>query len=225
MSRRTTTSLRQTREIRRVLPVEPVGSRIASSLLTVFWAALSCGPVGACIVTSAEEFPEEPQVAPIVLDTPDLPVGSIVAFDQNSEPDLRLTITVRDDNIDDPMEIQARLSVVGQPPYDFYCSETGIPPNGTTTRQYELPLDPSRIKQGACSRVEVVVSSRFAGARTCGTNFGIPANSDDDIARATYWIFEMSGDPASNPSAAQNLINSCQTVVTRAQSNTNPTVP
>jgi hypothetical protein len=160
-------------------------------------------------VTSAEEFPEETPVPPAVLDTPALPVGSILAVDMNGISDLRLPITVRDENVDDVLELQARLSVVGEPPYEFICPGDAIKANGTPTREeYDLIVLPQKLKKGACTKVEVVVSNHFAG--TCTTNFAA-AVDPNDIAHANYWIWELSGRPSMNPGAAQDLLTSCQT--------------
>jgi hypothetical protein len=180
---------------------------------------VSCGLVGGCIVTSAEEFPEETQVPPVVLFTPDLPGGSTIAYDESKENGLRLGITVSDANVDDKLVISARLSVVGQQMVDFVCPENTVMLSGQPERpQFDLVIDRSKIKQGACTLVEVAVSSRFLDA--CPTEsdraplFGAPF-IDGDVARTQYSIWEMSGDPASNPGAAKAILTSCRTV-TRA---------
>jgi hypothetical protein len=163
-------------------------------------------------VTSAEEFPEETPVPPAVLDTPALPVGSIVAFDQTRPGDLRLPITVRDENVEDVLELQARLLVVGEQPYEYFCPGEVIKANSTPTREeYDLIIPPQKLKTGACTKVEVVVSNHFAG--TCTTNFAA-AVEPNDIAHANYWIWEVSGQPAMNAGAAQGLVTSCPTVNT-----------
>ncbi|HET6333583.1 MAG TPA: hypothetical protein VFG30_10240 [Polyangiales bacterium] len=175
-------------------------------------------------MTSAEEFPEETQVPPVVVDTPDLPIGSIVAFDLNNENELRLNITVRDDNIDDDLEIQARLSVVGQSMPEYVCDTPIMKTQEPQRAQSPLIVDRSKIRPGACTKVEIAVSSRFA--RPCATNpelFGIPLR-EDDVGRATFWIWEMSGNPAANPTAAQGIVTSCA-LLTTAPSTSMPTKP
>jgi hypothetical protein len=167
-------------------------------------------------VTSAEQFPEETKVPPVVLYTPDLPVGSIIAYDGSKENDLRLRITVRDANVDDDLVISARLSVVGQQVVDYVCPENTVMRSGHPTRpQFDLVIDRSKIKPGACTLVDVAVSSKFYDACPTesdhGVLFGAPF-ADGDVARTRYWIWEMSGDPASNPSAAQGLVTTCLTM-------------
>lgn len=158
-------------------------------------------------MTSAEEFPEETPVPPAVLDNPTAPVGAIWAIDKDKVSNLRLGITVRDENLDDVLQVQARLSVGGEPPYDFVCPLGTINPTNMPTRDvFEVPIETQKLKVGLCTRVEVVVSQKFSGG--C---MGIPSEGDDS-AHANYWIWEMSRMPAMNPAAAQVLLTSCQTV-------------
>jgi hypothetical protein len=180
--------------------------------------------VGGCVVTSAEEFPEEPVVPPVVIDTPDLPNGAIVAYNMNNDNELRLGITVRDENVTTDLEIQARLSVVGQPTPELICplmpqiKSTGVPQRET----FQLVVLRSQIRPGACTKVEFVVSPKFL--RSCLDKpqfFGEP-DRPDDVGRATYWIWEMSGNPAANPAAAQGIVTSCA-LLTRAPSTSMPT--
>src|SRR5215510_8712592 len=107
MSRRTKISVRQITRILRFFDPRPAGVSFASQpsqsrtssvsrLVSVLVAAVSCGVLGGCIVTDAEEFPEEEQVPPIVLNTPDQPIGSIISYDASgTEPDVRLNLSVR----------------------------------------------------------------------------------------------------------------------------------
>jgi len=181
-------------------------------------AAVSCGVVGGCVVTSAEEFPEETNVPPVVVDTPGFANGSIITFDKNSGNELRLLITVRDENINDDVEIQARLSVLGQPTSQFICPDKLPPGTQPVREQFPLVVERSKIQPGACTMVEVAVSSRFV--RPCSTHpeyFGLPGNNENDVGHATFWIWDMTGNPLSDPAAAQALLGTCQTVtVTRA---------
>jgi hypothetical protein len=148
-------------------------------------------------VTSAEQFPEETQVPPIVLDTPALPIGSIL----------------RDDNLDDQLEVQAELSVVGQSMSERICPQLPIAATGRANRdQFTLVIDRARIKQGACSKVDVYVSKEFRGSCTEDTQaFALPSTKGD-LAHALFWIWEMSQDPTANPGAAQGITTTCQTV-------------
>jgi hypothetical protein len=144
-----------------------------------------------------------------VLDTQTLPLGSILTFDQRTDKDLRLDVTVRDENVEDVLEFQARLSVVGQPPYVFICPDDKIATTGQVNRMFQVVIDPQKLKPGACTKVEVVVSKRFAG--NCMQYFGLP-DDPDDVAHANYWIWEVSSDPGMFPIAAQQLLTSCQTL-------------
>lgn len=216
MSRRTKPNVRQASRIPQFFSKQAAGVSFAYLSRAWFFAAVSCGLVGGCVVTSAEEFPDETQVPPIVLDTPDLPLGSIIAFDQRRDNELRLPITVRDENIDDELQVQVQLSVVGQSMVERICPEAPIPKSGQADRaQFQISIGSARIKPRACSKVEVFVSRRFAGTCTDDEGFALPSFSRSDLARGRFWIWEMSGDPASEAEAAKGIVTSCQTV-TRA---------
>jgi hypothetical protein len=159
-------------------------------------------------VTSAEEFPEETPVPPAVLYTPMQPVGGIVTIDQTTQNDLRLAFRVRDENLEDVLEYEARLSVGGAPPYYFICPPGQINPiAGNPVREVvELVIEPQKLKAGACTKVEVIVSKTFAGG--C---IGAPVEPEDS-ARATYWIWETSGLTAMDTGAPEELLTSCETM-------------
>ena len=188
-------------------------------------AALSCGLVGGCIVTSEAEFPEEQQVPPVVLDTPALPIGSIIAFDRK-DGEVRLTISVRDDNLEDTLEVQAELTVVGQPNPVRVCAGPNVKINPSTEAVREpfvLLIPGASVRPGACNKVTVFVSREFNGTCTDAEQrgFGVPALGKSDLAKAQFWIWEMSRDPVSNAEAAQDLVNTCQTtIITRSAATT-----
>jgi hypothetical protein len=185
---------------------------IATYLRACLIATIGSLFVGGCIVTSAEDFPDEPRVPPVILDTLEMPVGSILAFNRSVPGDLRIGITVRDDNVDDELEVRARLSVLGMA-YDFICPMSKIPPTGEPQREkYEVPFVPSMIRPGECTKVEVFVSSGFAGE--CAPNAdGFKLTSiRNDLAVANFWIWETSGQPQTDQRAAQILLQSCETI-------------
>lgn len=164
-------------------------------------------------MTSEATFPDEPQVPPVVLDTPELSSGDIFRVDQTMDVGgLRLGITVRDENVNDELKVRARLSVLGTA-YKHLCEL--LPPIfavGEPKRpQYELDLNPMELQPRACTQLEVWVSSRFAAPCNDHDRFDF-VFLEDDVAHATYWIWEESGNPTVNPAAAQDILTSCQTV-------------
>jgi hypothetical protein len=223
MSRRTKVNVPQTPIIARFFSTQAAGVSFASQLSRCLVAAVSCGVVGGCVVTSAEEFPEQTNVPPVVVDTPDLATGDILTFDPKNENELRLPITVRDDNLDDDVFIQARLTVLGQPMADFVCVEQPITPSGLPERaQFSLVVDRSMIRAGACTKVELAVSSKFFRGCRDPIFFGQP-QLENDVGHAKYWIWELSGNPAVNATAAQAIYTSCDTVTQRAPMTAMPT--
>ncbi|HKU38652.1 MAG TPA: hypothetical protein VJR89_10910 [Polyangiales bacterium] len=169
-------------------------------------------------MTSPEEFPEEVQVPPVFVDTPTLALGSIVTFKQTDGGDLRLPVTLRDDNVGDLLYVRAQLSVVGQQPYAFFCSDTDVV--ATTGEPNREPVDvvfaSTELKPRACTLVELFASTEFV--RKCDDKRAFTVSVDsDDLATARMWVWEMSGDPSGSGPAAIDLVTSCQTTVTRAQ--------
>jgi hypothetical protein len=231
MSRRTTTDVRQTTRILRFFSLLNAGVSFASkreyrrtpnAVRRYGWiiAALGCAHVGGCVVTSAAEFPEEIPVPPVVLNTGDLAAGDIIAYDLRGGGDLPLRVTVKDDNVDDELVMRAKLSVSGQAMFEFVCPSLTIKPSQEPQReQFNLVIPRAMIKPGACTRVEIFVSKRFVvecpptseDAEIFAQLFARPSDKGD-VASAQYWIWELSGDPASMGNAAQALVTSCQTV-------------
>jgi hypothetical protein len=190
--------------------------------------ALLCVFVSGCLVTSAVEFEEEANVPPVVLDSAEFPFGEVIEFDRRVPQDLRVGVRVRDENLDDELEIRARVSVEGNDPSRTFliCQADRFRyPNGTPIRDaLDLVLNQTQIMPGVCSQLEVFVSSRFL--RECedtDERFFDQPQDREDIARAAYLIWEMSGDPRTNPTSSQAIVNSCET---RAQQpNITTTVP
>lgn len=222
MSWRTKLIGRQPSRISRFFPKPAAGVTFAYHVARCLLAAVSCAFVGGCIVTSAEEFPEEVQVPPIVLDTPGLPIGTIIAYDMTNDNELRLSITVRDDNLDDELQVHAQTSVLGVSEIMRICAPVPIMPNQQATReQYDFVIPRSSVRPGVCNKLDVYVSREFVGSCTERVGgFNLPQNRGD-IGQAGFWIWETSGDPASNPSAAQSIFNTCP-VVTRTSMTSMP---
>jgi hypothetical protein len=226
MSRRTPSTVRQVPRILRFFSKHAAGVSFAYVLGRSLIAALSCGLVGGCVVTSAEEFPEELQVPPVIVDRPDFPLGSIIRSDQTKENGLRLEINVRDQNIDDVLQVHATLTVVGQRDPDLVCPMRDLETSGQPDRgQYDLVIDRAKIRAGTCSLLDVYVSRKFVGTCTDKPNAFTYPRDDDDFAHATFYIWEMSGDPVSNPSAATDLVNTCPTITLAGTSTAMPMSP
>lgn len=179
--------------------------------------------MGGCIVTSAEDFPEEQMVPPVILNTPELRQGDIITFDQTRDTDLRLTLTVSDPNVDQELRMRARLSVSGEKPRG-YCQPDPIPLSGLAVRPAPLLLVPTELQAGTCTLVEVFVSEDFKVRcdSTDLTEFGVP-EVENDLATAIYWVWEMSRDPNRNSEAARDIVTTCQPVPRASDSLPPPT--
>jgi hypothetical protein len=166
---------------------------------------------GGCLVTSSVEFEEEVNVPPAVLDTTDFQLGTIYEFDRLVARELRLDVTVRDENVSQDLELRARVSVDSSAAgRTAICPGQRIAPSGEPRRAATtLTLTESSIQRGACNQVEIFVSSQFF--RECkDETFDLTAD-EDDLASGVFWVWDLTGDPHTNPNRAQELLNSCQT--------------
>ena len=166
-------------------------------------------------------------VPPVVLNNTDFPLGTIIAVNRNAMTELRLEINVSDVNVEDPVLVRAQLSVLGDTSPTFACAEPAIATGQPLRQPVQLQIQTQELKPFMCTKVEVFASSEFVGecppvSDQDKRGFDFPANRGD-LARAQYWIWEMSGDPLTNAAAAQRLIQSCQTEIA-TQNNPMPVV-
>lgn len=166
--------------------------------------------MGGCVVTSAEEFVEEPSAAPLIVDSPGLPLGSIIAFDRRSDHELRIGISVRDDNIEDVLQVHAEVVVAGDARRERICAPTDIMPSGEALRErLDLMVEGAKIRPRVCNKLEVYVSRKFFGSCTnMPEAFTFPAPGES-VARAQFLIWEVTDEPNANPSAATAIVTSC----------------
>lgn len=185
--------------------------RVRRSMWSGLVAALGCGVLGGCIVTSEATFPEEEQVPPVILNTPELPIGSVIGYDssRSTQPEVRLGISVSDENIEDTLEVHTELSVVGQPTVERVCT-MAIQPSGRAERErIEILIPKSQIRVGACNQVTVFVSREFVGTCLDPVGFGKPQLGRTDIATAQFQIWETSDSPQLNEKAALQITSTC----------------
>lgn len=207
-------------EIPRDLPVfrtrRAAGAPLASSLLrnavrTAFFAVLFCG----CVVTDPVEFKDEVDVPPFILDDPSLPNGSIIKFEkiETGPKDIFIDLQVRDDNVDQALYVRTRITKADNSVILSKCPDGQLARQGQPLSFYTLPIPTSSLNLGECHKVEIAVSGGFTGCYAKNDVLQRDrfdwVKDPDDIARATYWIWEVSNDALADPTAAKNLVNSC----------------
>jgi hypothetical protein len=228
-----------------------VCKRSRRSRLGLGQALAFCGVtlLGACLVTDPVEFEDEKNEPPVIFEAvgPDgvrIPLGSVITTDNpistgnggggqagapsipgNNELELRLRI--RDENLSQALRARVRIRKPNNVMIPYQCPEPEILPNGTEVREYEFGIDKTALDISTCHRVEIVVSSRFS---RCNNSDPEVADElfdetfeDDDLAYASFWIWETSMDPLASPEAALLLAKSCETLNYGSETTTPPT--
>jgi len=219
------------REKSRLFALSAIGARFAYTSLMrggrVLGSALLCVLPSACLVTDQVELPGENTTPPIVLAaTPSIPLGSVIRFNANLANELPVVFHVRDDNVAETLKFRWHIvtGAAAQIPTDFDCPEPVIPPTGVTLREGKFAIDGMKLARGACSRVDIVVSAAFRPCMGRPDLFDVTEDEYNDLGRGMFWVWELSGDPLTNPGAAQMLASTCPTVAAPDRTVTNPTM-
>jgi hypothetical protein len=199
------------------------GARLASrtfwnAVLTALFAVTYSG----CVVTDPVKFQNEVDVPPVILDDPSLPNGSIIKFQKELDPnapgakEININLTVRDDNVNQPILVRTRITKADNTVILSQCPDAQLARQGVPLSYYTLTIPQGSLKTGECHKVEVVVSSKFEGCYknddTQNSHFDVVANPDD-IARATYWIWEVGNNVLDSAAASKILVNSCNKTI------------
>jgi hypothetical protein len=197
-----------------------IGARIASSVRLRGIPALACLLVSGCLVTDQAELDPIPKTPPIVL-AADTALGSIIRFNVDEQIDLRIPLHIRYENTLAILKPRFRVITAGKTPSAFECPEHPIIPNGELIRDGEIVINRMDITRGACSEIEFVVSASFLACEKHPPEvFDVTTADDDDFGRATFWVWETSTDPLTNPMAARALIATCPTSDSTTQTTT-----
>jgi hypothetical protein len=204
-----------------------VSMRGAGALL----CAMSLVLAGGCLVTNQVELPPDIVTPPIVMAaSTSLPLGSVIRFNAKLNADLQIPIKIRYDDTTEHLKIRWRTVTGGagtlnQRVSDFDCPEPDIVPNGLTIREtFTIRIEPMNLQRGACSRVDIVVSAAFRACKDRPDLFDVTADEDNDLGRAVFWVWEVSGDPLTME-ANQMLLSTCPTVTIDRSPPSTPTEP
>jgi hypothetical protein len=166
------------------------------------------------LVTDPVELQEEPKTPPTVLAS-EIPIGSIIRFDAKNVNTLTIPLRVRNEDIDETLKVRYRtVGITGTSA--FKCNpEIEIPPTGTLIRDFSpayISLEATAIPRGSCTKIEYVVSGSFQDCKFYPDRFDVTTdpNDDNDLGRATFWVWETSNDVLMNPMGAQFLLNTCK---------------
>jgi hypothetical protein len=236
MSRRSPAKSRLLLEMSREFSAPAFGVRFAlQHWKVVLVSALSvCGLLtSGCLVTDQILPPEEPSALPVISSNP--PVGSSIRFNGVESNELRIPLTVRDQNTTEPLKVRFLLESSSltpakeRPQPDSRCPmEDVIPGTGALVRtEFPLAIPSAQIPRSACTKLTVVVGSSLfpCNKLSSAADFDKTTAEDDDElhrALAVYWILEVSADPLVNsPELAQRLLSSCLALANDPMGRTN----
>lgn len=205
-------------------PVGAAGARLALlGLRNAFTAAAFGCLLCACVVTDPIDFKDEVDVPPVILDDPTLPNGSIIKFEKLAAGDpgakeIVIDLQIRDDNVHQSLSIRTRITKADGSTILSKCPDTALARQGEPISYYPLTIPQTSLNSGECHKVEVVVSGHFGQcyddtARANRFFDVVSFDHPDDIARATYWIWEVGNNVLADPVAAQTLVSSCRDTV------------
>ncbi len=168
-----------------------------------------------CLVTNPVDFNDPVEIPPVIVDSAKLPNGSIVKVnvDDPGANEIRLPVTIREDNVSRVLKVRTRITK-SDTTIEYTCPEPELLPTGTNLRSYDIVIDKTSLNRGECARVELVVSGSFG---TCQIDQYVDLRFDfaqptDDIARATFWIWEVSGSALADAQSALRLANTCKLI-------------
>jgi hypothetical protein len=168
--------------------------------------------VSGCLITNPVEFEQEEPQPPFILDVSrsDNPIGSILEINLDLNPSrIQIPVRIRDENLFQDLTARSRLVTVPIPEPE-YGEGVLIPEQGELMRD-EVFVEAGDIKRGECHLLELVVSGSFVPGDDPEL-FDV-VSEPDDIGRASWTIWEVSGDPLAETgaAAAQNLVKTCPT--------------
>jgi len=174
-------------------------------------ALLSLGSEG-CLVTDKITFPTEPDIPPMIVDAPgtSTPIGSVLWVNKASTPaEFRLPVQVRDENLTQPLEAHWRVLTAGNasPPFDTFP----LSPQGQLLRDLTVVVRNDSLHMGECHRVELAVSGSFFPNRTAPAFFDA-APKDEDVAHASWTVWEGRGDALATPEEKAKLVDTCNAI-------------
>ena len=170
----------------------------------VLFAALT---LSGCLVTDPIDFPEPVAYPPSIGDAPGgVPIGSTVWIDLGAAMnEWEFPVQVRDDNVEQTLFARHRVRTEDNPTPAW--TEVELAPSGVPVREHKVELFRGDIEQGRCHQVELVVSGGFFGRDD--PPFFDAVLSVEDIARASWTIWEGKGERETSEAEKALLVDSC----------------
>jgi hypothetical protein len=199
-----------------------IGARLAS---VVTWL-IACLGAGGCLVTDNAQLEPVPKSPPIVLAENMYPIGSVIRVNASVVNEVHIPLRVRYENtLEDGLKTRFRVNT-GTKIGAYACPEPTLAPTGSLIRPTEIVIYGTQLDKGSCSQVQFVVSTSFV---TCENRpnpaalFDVTTGEDDEeLGRATFFIWDTSTDPLTNGMSARALLDSCPAIDYSAPTTTPP---
>lgn len=167
----------------------------AQALVLVVLASIS-----GCVVTDPIDFepPANNPPAFVMERPPKLQMGEIKYVLARSAPSWTFTLRVRDQDVDQDLELQWRIVAGGEP--RLRKPTIVWPATGEQVREVSIVVNQGELEPDTCHRIEIAVSSSFVqpfeGEMEDLTRFADVGPNRFDIALFPFWIWE--GMPSAN---------------------------
>jgi hypothetical protein len=168
-----------------------------------------------CLVTSQYEIPDPTNVPPIIQDDPtSIPINSIVWLDSENPQSWSFSVLVRDEDTEQELDARWRLVKQGEPTPAFTPLDPLLP--GELPRTLEIRLSSLQLSDGECHHLELAVSGHFWKDPRTGMHLTEPLffsevtpDFADDLALASWWIWEGEGNTQTTNDEKARLNDSC----------------
>lgn len=166
--------------------------------------------VSGCVVTDKISFHEPVNSPPgfAAVQPGDIQLGDHVFLEIGDVATWTFTFRMHDADIQQPLDAhwQVLRSMGGDDlsPVGERYEETGVPPSGNETRDFNIDIDRGQLAFDSCHRVDIAVSGSFAPPFDGPQRF-LDRRDRFDITQFTFWVWE--GEP--NDNDWENLAKTC----------------
>jgi hypothetical protein len=165
-----------------------------------------------CLVTDKITFPTEQDFPPSIV-SGDPPIGRIIWINKLLfAQGWTMKATIVDQNVDQLLKARYRLVQVGEPAPIFEEITVPMPMAGDSKRDLSFTVQSDRLLTSRCDRLDLAVSGSFPNnMRPDQFDF---SRVEDDIAEASWTIWEGLGDVETSKLDKQMIADTCPDTVT-----------
>lgn len=174
-------------------------------------ALVSMTALAGCLVTDSIEFEQAENWPPVILDKPrtSAPIGGVIWIDLDSDQnEWSFDVDVRDENVDEELFARVRIQTQDNR-FPDYGPDQVVQRTGRAMRELTITIPKGALRKGECHRLQLAVSGSFI-TRPGPEYFGATRLADD-LALASWMIWEGKGPLQVSQEQALELVESCRT--------------